>query len=463
MAEAFATDIAKSLLRKLVSFAVQEFCLAWGLEGDLARLEERLSAINAVLSDAERQQSQNDRIRLWLQKLKEVFEQTIDHSNVLHEETERRQSFESFSGLIGRDKDKEHIISLLVEPFEVDGAHPFVVPIVGMGGLGKTALAKTVCDESAHFELKMMACVSDGFTLKQVISKIIKSATGEKCTDLDESELKAKLDEILNGALGSKIVVTTRSQRVAEIMGTVAAYDLSLLDQEDCLLPKSTFKLQNLQALFPGDGLEELPKDVRYMISLRMLFLVTKQQRLPEGGIGCLECLQFLCIASCENLEYLCEDLQGLKSLRKLCIVKCRSLISLPRSMKYLTALEFLTIAYCGKLDLMTMEEEYEEEIKPLRLQTVKFVDLPATLALPEQMLQGSADSLRTLVILGCPNIKELPECVGNLNKLQELVIWDCPSLSRRCQRRTGEDWPKIARIPQINVQDIDSDEETSD
>jgi hypothetical protein len=52
-----------------------------------------------------------------------------------------KQSFESFSGLIGRDRDKECIINLLVEPFKVDEAHPFVIPIVGMGGLGKTALA----------------------------------------------------------------------------------------------------------------------------------------------------------------------------------------------------------------------------------------------------------------------------------------------------------------------------------
>jgi hypothetical protein len=36
-------------------------------------------------------------------------------------------------------------------------------------------------------------------------------------------------------------------------------------------LPKSIFKLQNLQALVNGEGLEELPKDVRYMISLRFL------------------------------------------------------------------------------------------------------------------------------------------------------------------------------------------------
>jgi hypothetical protein len=52
-------------------------------------------------------------------------------------------------------------------------------------------------------------------------------------------------------------------------------------------LPKSLFKLQNLQALVVGaKGLEELPKDVRYMINLRFLFLVTQQKRLPEGGIG---------------------------------------------------------------------------------------------------------------------------------------------------------------------------------
>ena len=78
-------------------------------------------------------------------------------------------------------------------------------------------------------------------------------------------------------------------------------------------LPKSIFKLQNLQALaVTGEGLEELPKDVSYMISLRFLVLVTQQKRLPEGGIGCLECLQTLLIVGCENLENLCEDMLDL-------------------------------------------------------------------------------------------------------------------------------------------------------
>jgi hypothetical protein len=45
----------------------------------------------------------------------------------------------------------------------------------------------------------MQACVSDGFALKQVMQKMIKSATGERCNDLEEIELKEKLEAILNG------------------------------------------------------------------------------------------------------------------------------------------------------------------------------------------------------------------------------------------------------------------------
>ena len=57
-----------------------------------------------------------------------LSEQPIDCRHVLHEETEMNRSFDSFSGLIGRDKDKERIISLLEAPFKVVGAHPLVLP-----------------------------------------------------------------------------------------------------------------------------------------------------------------------------------------------------------------------------------------------------------------------------------------------------------------------------------------------
>ncbi|CAK7338891.1 unnamed protein product [Dovyalis caffra] len=446
MAETFATDIAKSLLRKLGSFAAREFCLAWGLEGGLARLEETLSAINAVLSDAESKQSQNDSIRFWLQKLKEVLydaedvldelemshkindlidrlveiaslqpdcnlnEQTIDYSHVLHEETEMRPSFESFSCLIGRDKDEEPL------PMSPNKLHR-VRSVLFDGSDIEEPRCKTDCGK----------CLIE---FKRVRSLEL----------LDGCELLPERIGALKHLRYFNLVRNSKLKR----------------------LPKSVFKLQNLQALLLGYGFEELPEDVRYMISLRFLFLITKQKRLPEGGIGCLKCLQVLFISMCDDLEYLCEDMQGLKSLRKLGIVGCKSLISLPRSMKYLTALEFLGIVDCEKLDLATMEEEHEKEIKPLRLQTVIFAELPATLALPKQILQGSADTLQTFMIGDCPNIRELPECISNLKKLQNLEIKSCPTLSQRCQRETGEDWPKIAHIPKIDVDDYDNDEETS-
>jgi Leucine-rich repeat (LRR) protein len=230
-------------------------------------------------------------------------------------------------------------------------------------------------------------------------------------------------------------------------------------------LPKSIFKLQNLQALLTGDGLEELPKDVRYMISLRFLLLCTKQKRLPEGGIGCLECLQTLFIVECENLENLCEDMQGLKSLRKLVISGCDSLSSLPRSIKCLTTLEELFIVNCEELDLMTIKTEKEEKNQPLplSLRLVMFGHLPATHALPEQLLQGSTESLQTFIISDCPNIRKMPDCIDKLKKLQNLEISDCSSLRKRCRKGTGEDWPKIKHIPKIEVDDDDSDEKTSD
>nr|TKS15540.1 hypothetical protein D5086_0000032350 [Populus alba] len=473
MEEAFAAEIAKSLLGKLGSFAAQEFCLAWGLEADIARLEKKLKAIAAVLSDAEQKQSKNDKIRIWLNDLREVLydaedvldemecetlrrqvvkttgstsrkvrrffsssntipfrlkmghkikkiierlaeisslkfefnlsEQATDCSHVLHEETGMNRSFDSFSGLIGRDEDKERIISLLEAPFKVGDAHPLVLPIVGMGGLGKTSLAKSVCDAEnvkSNFDLKMKVCVSDDFSSKQVVQKTIKSATGERYADLDG-----------------------------------------------------------------GEGFEELPKDVRYMISLRFLFLATQQKRLPEDGIGCLKFLQTLFIVGCENLENLCEDMQGLKSLLKLAIGGCDNLISLPKSIKCLTTLEEFCIGNCAKLNLMTIEEKNEEKIRPLSLslRIVIFNNLPSTIALPEQFLQGPAESLQTFIIRDCPNIREMPECIGNLKKLQNLEISDCPRLSKRCQRETGEDWPKIKHIPKIEVDNDDSGEETSD
>ena len=70
-----------------------------------------------------------------------------------------------------------------------DGQSISVIPVVEIGGLGKTTLAKLVFNDARvvdHFELKCWVCVSDEFVLKQLLIKIIRSITGDDCKDLDE-------------------------------------------------------------------------------------------------------------------------------------------------------------------------------------------------------------------------------------------------------------------------------------
>nr|XP_023870344.1 putative disease resistance protein RGA1 [Quercus suber] len=141
-----------------------------------------------------------------------------------------------------------------------------VVPIVGIRGLGKTALAKLVFNYERvieHFELKCWVCVSDKFVFKQLLVKIIKSITSENCSDLYEEQLQVLLRNNLNGkkfflvlddvwnedrgkwielrnlllggANGSKITVTTRNPTIASMMGTMSPYNLEGLLHQECL------------------------------------------------------------------------------------------------------------------------------------------------------------------------------------------------------------------------------------
>ncbi|KAJ1408980.1 Virus X resistance protein-like, coiled-coil domain [Sesbania bispinosa] len=151
------------------------------------------------------------------------------------------------SDVIGREHDKEKIIQLLIQCDDND-KNLSVIPIVGIGGLGKTTLAKLVFNDKRIddcFILKMWVCVSVGFNIKQLIIKIINSANDFASTDapvyqqsfkdLDIEQLQNHLTKKLKGAVGSKILVTTRSHNIASMMGTIPSHILEGLSLEDSL------------------------------------------------------------------------------------------------------------------------------------------------------------------------------------------------------------------------------------
>ena len=55
---------------------------------------------------------------------------------------------------------------------------------------------------------------------------------------------------------------------------------------------------------------------------------------------------------------------------------------------------------------------------------------------------------LRSLTIEICAKLKSLP----GTTPLKELLIYYCPLLHERCEKGTGEDWPKISHIPNMKI-----------
>ncbi|KAL5548657.1 hypothetical protein UlMin_003888 [Ulmus minor] len=156
------------------------------------------------------------------------------------------------SDVVGRDGDKEEIIELLLSD-DTSSKKLSVIPIVGMGGIGKTTL---------HFELKAWVTVSEEFDVFQISKAILEELTFQKCNIGELFQLQIALhkalagkkflfvlDDVWNenyrrwdslksafqsGAYGSRIIVTTRSRDVALTLRKGVMHELKLVSDEDC-------------------------------------------------------------------------------------------------------------------------------------------------------------------------------------------------------------------------------------
>ncbi|KAF8016439.1 hypothetical protein BT93_H1834 [Corymbia citriodora subsp. variegata] len=105
--------------------------------------------------------------------------------------------------IIGRKGDKKKIKRLLFDSSSSQSVS--FVAIVGKGGLGKTALARLVYNDGKvkeHFGLKMWVCVSDVFDVNLIIKEILKSAEVDCQGHDDGDEIKKLLRDLKNKPIG---------------------------------------------------------------------------------------------------------------------------------------------------------------------------------------------------------------------------------------------------------------------
>ncbi|CAN1343887.1 Putative disease resistance RPP13-like protein 1 [Linum perenne] len=163
------------------------------------------------------------------------------------------------SRVYGRENDEHAILQLLKA--EAADVSISVIPIIGMGGLGKTTLAQLVLSRAkSGFDFTAWVSVGEDFDVHRITKTILDSA-GSEGKDLNslQEQLKEKLsrkkflivlDDVWNenyekwvlcraplesGSSGSKIVITTRNASVASIMGTDPPYHLKELAFNGCL------------------------------------------------------------------------------------------------------------------------------------------------------------------------------------------------------------------------------------
>ncbi|KAJ0779492.1 putative P-loop containing nucleoside triphosphate hydrolase, leucine-rich repeat domain superfamily [Helianthus annuus] len=189
-------------------------------------------------------------------KLKDLVEEKVTLGLSVEEETRSRNinrrlqtSVFDASSIIGRQAEKEALVQKLLgdEPSDQNFS---IVPIVGMGWVGKTTLARLLYDDKKvkdHFELNAWVCVSDEFDSFNTSKVIFQSVTGVNKEFADLNLLQVDLRDHLGGKIfllvlddiwienyedwvtlvgplhacapGSKIIITTRKEQLLKKLG----------------------------------------------------------------------------------------------------------------------------------------------------------------------------------------------------------------------------------------------------
>ncbi|CAD6255033.1 unnamed protein product [Miscanthus lutarioriparius] len=182
------------------------------------------------------------------------------------------------ASVLGRDQEKHQIISKLADDKHVIKT----ISISGLGGSGKTTLAKLVFNDCSivekHFEVRLWVHVSQEFDVDKLIKKLFEAFVDNNpgqhalpfmiktiSDKLTGKRLLLVLDDVWTESLiqwekfmvhlkssgpGSRILLTARSRRVAETVRSIDQFDLPFLSLDD------SWQLFQQSLVIPAEGLD---------------------------------------------------------------------------------------------------------------------------------------------------------------------------------------------------------------
>lgn len=201
-----------------------------------------------------------DRVRKESTKIRDKGKQASEESSVRDFSSSANDILNVKNIMVGRGDQRERLLEDLTRGYS---GEPKVIPIIGMGGIGKTTLAIEVYNDAhvrSHFDVCAWATLSQQHNVKEILLNLLRSTKGGAFDMLDEAELADMLRKSLYGKRylivmddiwsikawddvrrffpsqnkGSRILLTTRNNEVACYANTEnLSLQMSFMDQDE--------------------------------------------------------------------------------------------------------------------------------------------------------------------------------------------------------------------------------------